>query len=156
MISFNLNFVLSLRLDVLVAWTKLTLFIFKKMTEDYIVVFFKILKIKQTSKINQSFTCKHKINESNVKVSTHYWIVWLYSKYVGFYVFMPNKFLNFFRNMLNNKNLKINNFTLFTKQSNPICANICIFIKVYYIYPILIFLRKLSLESTPLNLGSFS
>ena len=47
---------------------------------------------KQTSIINQNFTCKNKINESNTKVSTWYWIVWLYSKYVCFYVFMLNVF----------------------------------------------------------------
>ena len=35
------------------------------------------------------------------------------------------------------------------------CTNICIFIKIYYIYPILYFLGKLFLEKTPLILGSF-
>ena len=138
-----------------IASIELFLFIFE-ITQGYIVIFFKIIRGKQTSKINQSFACKHKINESNAEVSTHYWIVWLNSKNVCFYVFMPNKFFNFFRKMIKSKTVKINNFNISAIQSNPMCTNICIFIKVYYICPILYFLGKLSLEWTPLNLRSVS
>ena len=38
--------------------------------------------------------------------STYYCIVFLYSKYVCFYVFMPNKLFNFFRNMFNSNTVK--------------------------------------------------
>ena len=49
--------------------------------------FFKIIRRKQTSKINQSFTGKHKINEWNAEVSTHYWAFWLYSNCLIFWLF---------------------------------------------------------------------
>ena len=59
------------------------LFIFE-ITQNYIIVFFKVIRRKQTSKISQSFTWKHKINESNAGVAAHYWIVCLYSKNVSY------------------------------------------------------------------------
>ena len=146
----SVKFVLS------IASIELISFIFK-ITQNYIIIFLKILKRKQTSIISQFFTCKHKIIESNAKVPTHYWIVCLYSKNVSFDVFMSNKFFNLFRNMFNTKTIEINNFTFVTKQSNPVRTNICIFIKVYYVCPILYFFSgRLFLEKTPLNLGSFS
>ena len=105
------NFVWSLRLTDLI---KLSLFIFK-ISQNHIVIFF--VRWKQTGKINQSFTWKHKINESNAKTSTHYWIVWLYSKYVCFHDFMSNKIFNFLMNMLTISlgTVKINNFNFSTK-----------------------------------------
>ena len=109
MISFSQNFVWSLRLEVLIASIELYLFIFK-ITQDYVITFFKIIRWKQTSKINQIFAYKHKFSESNAELSTHYWIVCLCSKYVCFYVFMSNKF---FRNMFNPKTVKIKNFNIF-------------------------------------------
>ena len=60
------------------------------------------MRRKQISLISQFFTCEHKINESNALL-THYWIACLYSKNVSFYVFISNKFFNFFRNMFNTK-----------------------------------------------------
>ena len=33
-----------------------------KITQNYIIVSLKIIRRKETSKINQSLTCKHKIN----------------------------------------------------------------------------------------------
>ena len=83
MISFNLNFVWSVKSVLLIISIELTLFIFKS-TQNYTIIFFKIITRKQTSIINQSFTCQHKINKSSAKVCTHYWIVWLYSKYCLF------------------------------------------------------------------------
>ena len=69
---------------------------------------------------------------------------------------MSDKFLNFFRNIFSTKTIKINNFTfLQNKAIQCVLTNICIFIKVYDISPILYFLGKLSLEKAPLNLGSF-
>ena len=105
--------------------------------------FFKVIRRKQTSKISQFFTCKHKINESNAKLPTHYWIVCLYSKNVSFSVFIPNKLFNLFRNMFNTKTIEINNFISFTKQSNPMRTYVCILIKVYHISPTLYFFRQI-------------
>ena len=85
-----------------------------KRTQYYIIILPKLIRRKQTSVINQSFICKHKIYEFNTKVATHDRIVCLYSKHVCFYVFMSNKFFDFFRNMFNTKTIKVNNF----KQSN--------------------------------------
>ena len=91
MISFSLNFVWTLQEEyLLTALIELPLFI-PKITQDYIIILFIIIRKKQTSVINWSFAHKYKINESNAEVSTHYWIVCLYSKYVYFYIFMPNK-----------------------------------------------------------------
>ena len=50
---------------------ELNSFIFE-VAQNYIVIFFKVKRRKQTSKIGQFFTCKDKINESNAKVPTHY------------------------------------------------------------------------------------
>ena len=41
---------------------------FFEITQNYTVILFKVIGRKQTSKISQFFTRKHKINESNVKV----------------------------------------------------------------------------------------
>ena len=103
---------------------------------------FKIISRKQTSIINQKFTCKYKSNESDAEASTHYWTVWLSSKYVCFYAFTSNKSFNFFRNMFKSKTFKINNFNISTIQSNQMSSNISMIIKVYYICPILYCLRK--------------
>ena len=65
----------------------------------------------------------------------------MYSKCVCFYLFMSNKFFDFFRNMLNSKTDKISNFNNGYIQSNPMCTNIYIFIKTYYISTFLYFLR---------------
>ena len=43
-----------------------------KITQDYTIISFKITTRKQASIINQSFVCKHEINESNAKISTNY------------------------------------------------------------------------------------
>ena len=80
---------------------------------------------KKTSKISQFFTCKHKMNESNTKVPTHYWIVCLYSKNVNYYVFTPDKFFYFFRNLFNIKTIEITILLLLQKkaiQCVPTCA----------------------------------
>ena len=127
---------------VLLISTELHLFIFE-ITQDCIIIFFKAIGRKQTSKISKLFPCKHKIDESNAKIPTHYWIFCLYSKNVSFYVFVPDKFFNFFRKVFNTITIKINNFTSFTKQSNPVCTYVCVFIKVYYLCPMLYFFRQI-------------
>ena len=137
LISFNLNFLWSLKFVLSVVLMELVSFIFK-ILQKYTIIFFKIIRRKQTSITNQSFNDKHKISESNAKVSTHCLIVWLYPKYACFYVF---KFVNFFRNIFNSKTIKKNNFIIFTILSNQMCTNICKFINIYYICPILYFFR---------------
>ena len=100
-------------------------FIFE-ITQNYTVIFLKVMSWKQTSKISQFFTWKHKINESNAKIIAHYWIVCLYSEYVSFDVFIPDNVFKLFRNMFNTKAIEINNFISVTKQNNPMCAYVCI------------------------------
>ena len=108
LISLSLNFVGLVKFILPVS------FIFE-MTQNYIVFSFKVIRRKQTSKISQFFTSKHKINESNAEVPTHYQIVSMFPKNISFYVFVPDKILNFFRNMFNTKTIDINNFTSSTK-----------------------------------------
>ena len=43
-----------------------------KISQDYIIIFLETIRGKQITKINQTFSGNHKINESNIKVSTHY------------------------------------------------------------------------------------
>ena len=140
-----LKFVLSIELNS---------FIFE-IIRNYIAILFKVMRRKQTSKISQFFTCEHKINKSNAKITTHYWIDYLHSKNVCFYVFISNKIFNFFRNMFGTKTIEINDFISFTKQSNPMCNYVCILIKVYYISSILYFSRQIiswknSIKSWPI------
>ena len=85
-----------------------------EISQNYKAILFKIIRRKQISKISQFFACKHKINESNAKIPTHYWIVCLHSKNVIYYVFIPNKFFNFFRKLKN----KQFHFSNKIKQSN--------------------------------------
>ena len=85
-------------------------FIFK-ITQKYIIILFKVIGRKQTSKISQFFAGKLKINESNANAPTHYWIVCLYSKNVSFYVGIPEKFFKFFRSMFTTNAIEINTFT---------------------------------------------
>ena len=85
------------------------------MAQNYIVILFKVIGRKHARKISQLFTCKHKVNEFNARVPTYHRIVFLYSKNVTYYVFVPDKFFNFFRNMFNTKTIEIKNFTSATK-----------------------------------------
>ena len=153
MVAFHLIFVLSL----------LNLFIFE-ITQNYGVILFKVIRRKHVRKVSQFFTCKHKINESNAKVPTHYWIICLYLKHVSYYVFIPDKFFNLFRNMFNTKTIEINNFTSVTKWSNLARTNVWILIKVYHISPILVlikllyfkFCQRMRRHKNPSSYNSFS
>ena len=98
-ISLSRHFVFSDNFVLLIP-TELHSLIFE-ITQNYTVILLKVIRRKETSKISQFFTWKHKINESNAEVPTHCWIVCLNSKNVSFYVFIPNKFFNFFRNISN-------------------------------------------------------
>ena len=134
---------------------ELYLFVFK-ITENYTVFIIKMIRKKKIRIISQFFTCKDKINESNAEVTTHYWIICLYSKNVSFYISIFNKFFNFFKNMLSAEAIEINNFiSLQNKaiQCVPVSAYSSRFITYSQSF---IFLGKLSLENAPLNLGSFS
>ena len=113
-VSFNLYFVWTVRFVSSISM-ELHSFIFETTQKNYTIIFFKVMRRKQTSKISQFFTCKHKINEPNAKVPTHYWTVCLYSKNVSLYVFVPDKLINFFRSKFHTQTIEINNFTSFTK-----------------------------------------
>ena len=123
LISFNLNFVWLVKFVLPIVLTELHSMGITQwscthlwnISKLYCHFFFKIIKRKQTSKISQFFTCKHKINESIAEVPTHYWITCLYSKNVCFDAFISNEFFNFFRNMLNTKTTEIDNFSFSTK-----------------------------------------
>ena len=151
MISFSLNFVWSLRLEASITSTELPLFNLK-ITQDYIVVYCKLIS---ETKLVKSI----KVFPANIKpinpVQRYPHIIELFACIRNMFVLMfySNKFFNFFRNMFNSKTVEINNFNISTIQSNPMCASVWIFIKVYYIFPFFILLGKLSLEWTPLNLG---
>ena len=130
-----------------------------EITQNYIIIFLKIMWRKETSGISQFFTRKHKINESNAKIPTHYWIVCLYSKNVSYYVFIPNKFFNFFRNMFNTETIEINSFisVTFLLQNKAVhCVPTSAYSPSFITYaPSFIVWGKLFVEKTPLNLGSF-
>ena len=127
-----------------------------KIRENYLIILMKIMRRKQSSTINQCFSCKNKIKESYAKVTTHYWIICLYTINACFYVFITNKLFNIFRNMLNTKAIKINNF-IFLQNKAIQCAPVSACSARFITYaPSFISLGKLSRESTPLNLDSLS
>ena len=68
---------------------ELTLFIFK-ITQNYIVIFCKIIKRKQTSKINQNFACK--VLPANIKpmnpMQKYPHIIELFDCILNMFVFM--------------------------------------------------------------------
>ena len=127
-----------------------------KIRNNYFIIFIKIIRRKKNCKISQFFICKHKINKSNTKVSTHYWIICLHSKNFSFYLSTTNKFFNFVRNMFNTKTIKINNF-IFLQNKAIQCVPISLCSSIFITYaPSFICLGKLSLEKTPVNFDSFS
>ena len=126
LILFNLNFVWSLRPDILAASIKLSLFIFK-ITKKYIVIFFNIITLKKTSKISFAWFLFANIKSMNPMQKyphiielfelTELWTYWTLSSLLNsenacFYVFMFNQFFNFFRSMFNSKTVKTNNFDI--------------------------------------------
>ena len=104
-------------------------------------MFLKVMRRKQPCKIRQFFTASIK---SMNPMQKYPHIIELFActwKMLALMFLFPIIFFNFFRNMLNTKNIKINNFISSTKYSNPMCVYFCIFIKFYYISPILYFFR---------------
>ena len=101
---------------------------------------------KQICIISQFFTCKHKINKSYAKVPTHYWIVFLYSKNISFYVFISDKFFNFFRNIFNTKTIKINNVIFCKIKQSNVCLHLHFHQDLLYMPHPLLFLAKLFLK----------
>ena len=86
-ISLSRNFVCSVK------FILLTSFIFEITQIDTIIIL-KDKRRKHARKTTQFFTCNHKINESNAKVPTHYWVICLYSKNVWYDIFMSDKAFN--------------------------------------------------------------
>ena len=123
-------------------------FIFK-IRQNYIIILLEVFGEKKICIFYQSFSFEQKVNKSNTEISTHYWIVCLYSKNICFNVFILrsrgvqrttiNKWFNFFRNMCYSKKIKISDIIIIHMQSNPMSSNIRILIKIYYIFPILYF-----------------
>ena len=76
---------------------------------------------------------------------------------VTFYLSITSEFFNFFRNMFNTKTIKINNFIFFLQNKATQCVAVSLCSSRFITYaPSFIFLGKLSLEKTPLNLDLFS
>ena len=72
-------------------------------------------------------------------------------------VFITNELFNFFRNMLNTKAIKVNNFISHTPNKAIQCVPVSGCSSRFITYaPSFIFLSKLSLEKTTLNLVSSS
>ena len=97
----------------------------------------------------------YKINKSSTKLSPHYWFICFFCinnccdcKSIG-------KLFDFFWTMFNSKTVKISNFIIYWLQTNQMSSNIRIPVKICYISPSFILSSRLSLEKTPLNLGSF-
>ena len=134
----NLNSVSSFKFECV----PVTLFIFK-ISQNYIVDFLKIIRQKQASIVNQDFACKHIVNKS---IQTYPHIIELFVCILNIFGCMFFKMSDFFRNMFNSKVIKINSIIIKQIQSNLMSTNIGIFIKIYYICPILYSLGKLSLE----------
>ena len=127
-------------------------FIFE-ITQNYIVILFQVIRSKHGRKISHFSTCKHKINESNVKVPTHS-IACLYSKDISFYVFISDKFFNFFRKLFNAKTIEMNNFFYKIKQPN---AYLRLHIhQGYYISPILYIYRQFVSRINPIKFKRIS
>ena len=117
----------------------------------------KLFGEKKIYVFSQSFYFEHQINSLNTEISTHYWIVYLYSKNICFDVFILrsrgrrtvrsrgvqrttiDKCFNFFRNMFYSKRIKTNDIIIIHIQSNPMSFKIRILIKIFYICPILYF-----------------
>ena len=102
--------------------------------------------------LNLTLTCKHVLNKSNAKISTHDWIICLYSKYVCC-IFITKKTSNLFRNLFNTNTVKINRMIIKHIKSNPMSANISILIKMYYICPTFYFIRQIFTWINAIKLG---
>ena len=79
------------------------------------------------------------MNKSNTKISTHYWIICLYSKNLFLYVFVTNKCFSFFWNMFYSERINLRYIIILYVQNNPMSSNIRVLSKIYYVWPILYF-----------------
>ena len=103
LISYNLNFVWPVKFVLSFVSMELLSSTFK-IFQNYTIIYLKSVgenKLVQSIKLLPANI--KSINPKQKRPHIHYWIVWLYSKYGSFYVFMLNKFFNFFRNMFNFK-----------------------------------------------------
>ena len=116
-----------------------------KIVWNYIIIFL-VIWWKKICKFGQGLSCKHKINKSNTKIFTYYWIIWLYSKNICCYGGKTiDKCFNFFWNMFYTEKIKVTNIIIPHIQSNPMSSNIRVLIKICYISPSFI-LGNISLE----------
>ena len=72
------------------------------------------------------------------------WILWLYSKNLCYNCRFQNKFFDFFWNMFYIKTVKISNIIIQCIQRNPMSSNFKVLIAIYYIWPILYFIREIT------------
>ena len=111
------------------------------------IIFLKVIWWKKICIFSWGFSCKHKINKSNTKMSAHYRIICLYSKNICFNDFIVNKCFNFFRNMFYAKRIELSNIIM-NIQSNPMSSHIRVLINIYHISLILYFSEIISRIST--------
>ena len=90
---------------------------------------------KYLSKLCQPFSIQHKINKSNAKLSTHYWIICLCSINICCDIFTSCEFLNFFWNEFSSKTIKLCCITIIHILSYPMSFYWFLLIKIYYICP---------------------
>ena len=115
----------------------------------YIIIFLKLFGEKRFAYSVNVFRAGIKSIKPK-QISTHYWMICLYSGNICFNVFIVNKCFNFFSNLFYTKRIKINNIIIIIlhTQSNPMSSNIRILIEIYYISPILYFGYIISRKNT--------
>ena len=72
------------------------------------LIFLYLLKTKCVC-TKKLFSFNIKINKSNTKISTFYWIICFYSVNIRCNILIANEFSNFFSNMLNSTTSKVSN-----------------------------------------------
>ena len=92
---------------------------------------------------NLTFTLQHIINKSNTEVSTHYWIICLYSLNICFHIFNAYKAFIFFWNIY----FKVGYIITIEIYSWSMSSYLFAMIKIYYKYPFLCLRQIISLVS---------
>ena len=100
----------------------------------YLIIFLEIAWRKKINKICEPFINQQKVNESNTKLSTHYWMICLHSINFFFATFLfPINVLISFWDLLNTKTIKICHIITIPINSYPVSSSWLLFIKICYI-----------------------
>ena len=99
--------------------------------------------------LEQIFTFSHEINTPNTKLTTHYWIICLYSINICHNVFLVYGWFYFFWNALNSKAIKIVFIITIHIHSYPICpcwlylSRFVIYIYIYVYICLILYFRQI-------------